>query len=606
MDCLLCLETKLEDETKCIKVDSIQWQEFEIKRLIEKHLWPMESLPPTSCICHLCWEELYDFHKFYMRIEQTHNDNKLILKAEADPLQEESKPKDVLLKSLLEPEIVIGQHLDEPIEIKQENDEFIAVMTKSNDETAADNRYSSDNSVDIFDNDQDPVAYNDNSSSDSQDSDNDYDAGDNTDSDDDDLPLIHKVKNQKGKEASARKTNKGKDGNNGDNENEKEEKSLTKSKKRRKPSTKSSPCKTSQSSKKRESTTNRKTSTLPKINRVEYDKFLQEHFKITCDKCSKTFERFRLLCQHFSQEHNEQGYVTCCATKFFNRRLLVDHINFHLDPEYFKCNLCGKVLTKRICLIGHMKMHEEKKFACDKCDKKFVLKHKLDKHKLTHLPESEKKFPCNECGKFYANEYILNQHQKAVHLNIYAKVCEICGETLSDSHNFKKHMEKHEGIVPVKTAKCDICGLILTSQHTLKLHKELKHPPERKEYNCHVCAKVSPNMRALKKHIYETHEMTYRFKCTICEKEFKRADNFKSHMAIHTGKPLHRCPWCPKEFNSNGNMHQHRKKAHPVEWEEAQRKKYSGNLPPNYKRPTALVTASNNTATLPAATNQTT
>ncbi|XP_061396129.1 zinc finger protein 184-like [Musca vetustissima] len=558
-----------------------------------------------------------------MRLEQIHSDHRLILKAESDPLQQEdAKPKDVFLKSLLEPEIVIGQHLDEPIEIKQENEEPIAVVIKgdnnidaeADDEGGVDkkNHNNSENSLDIFENEQDPMAYNDNECDDDNSSDSnysnddDYDAPDDvhTDSDDDDLPLIHKVKHQMNKK-STRKANKATKETNKD-ESEDDTTEIPKKKRRTKSTKSSEKNRKPSSTKKRE--TNRQTSNLPKINRVEYDKFLQEHFKMSCDKCSKTFERFRQLCQHFSQEHNEQGYVMCCATKFFNRRLLVDHINFHLDPEYFKCNLCGKVLTKRICLIGHMKMHEEKKFACDKCDKKFVLKHKLDKHKLTHLPESEKKFPCNDCGKFYANEYILNQHQKAVHLNIYAKVCEICGETLPDSHNFKRHMEKHEGIVPVKTAKCDICGLILTSHHTLKLHKELKHPPERREYNCHICSKVSPNMRALKKHIHETHEMGYRFKCTICEKEFKRADNFKSHMAIHTGKPLHRCPWCPKEFNSNGNMHQHRKKAHPVEWEEAQRKKYSGNLPPNYKRPTPPVVASNSSSNTtmppPATTNQ--
>lgn len=32
-------------------------------------------------------------------------------------------------------------------------------------------------------------------------------------------------------------------------------------------------------------------------------------------------------------------------------------------------------------------------------------------------------------------------------------------------------------------------------------------------------------------------------------------------------------------------MHNHRKKVHPIEWEEASRKRYSGNLPPNFKPP---------------------
>ncbi|XP_005189348.2 transcription factor grauzone isoform X1 [Musca domestica] len=576
MDCLLCLETKRENESNSIIVGSSQWEELNTKNLIDKHLWPIDCPLPASCVCGTCWKELYDFHKFYIRIEQTHYDNRIVIKFETDPLPDETKPKDVLMKGLQEPEIVIGQNLDEPIKIKQEYDEPIADMLESNDdsEDVEIKNDISENSCSIFKNEQDPMEFTDNNS-DSNLSDYNDEEDDRTDSDDD-LPLIQKIKNQQSKKRS-RKSNKTKNINNDDYEDNEDN-----DKKRKKIASSSSP----QSTLRANLSTNKKTSTLPKMNCAEYDKFLEEHFKITCDKCQKTFERFRLLCQHFSQEHNEQGYVMCCDTKFFNRHLLVDHINYHLDPEYFKCNLCGKVLTKRIFLISHMKMHKEKKFACDECDRKFVLKYMLDKHKLTHLPESEKKFPCNDCGKFYANEYMLNQHQKAVHLNVYAKVCEICGETLPDSQYFKRHMEKHDGIVQVKTATCDICGLILTNHQTLKLHKEEKHPPEKREYNCHICSKVSPNLRALKKHIHETHEMGYRFKCTICEKEFKRSDNFKSHMAMHTGKPLHRCPWCPKEFNSNGNMHQHRKKAHPVEWEEAQRKKYSGNLPPNYRRPT--------------------
>lgn len=53
-------------------------------------------------------------------------------------------------------------------------------------------------------------------------------------------------------------------------------------------------------------------------------------------------------------------------------------------------------------------------------------------------------------------------------------------------------------------------------------------------------------------------------------------------MASHTGSVLYRCPWCPKTFNSSANLHSHRKKGHPIEWEELKRQKYSGNLPPNY------------------------
>lgn len=39
-------------------------------------------------------------------------------------------------------------------------------------------------------------------------------------------------------------------------------------------------------------------------------------------------------------------------------------------------------------------------------------------------------------------------------------------------------------------------------------------------------------------------------------------------MTTHTGEVLYTCPHCPKTFNSNANMHSHRKKVHRKEWEE--------------------------------------
>lgn len=39
-------------------------------------------------------------------------------------------------------------------------------------------------------------------------------------------------------------------------------------------------------------------------------------------------------------------------------------------------------------------------------------------------------------------------------------------------------------------------------------------------------------------------------------------------MTTHTGEVLYTCPHCPKTFNSNANMHAHRKKMHFKEWQE--------------------------------------
>jgi len=47
----------------------------------------------------------------------------------------------------------------------------------------------------------------------------------------------------------------------------------------------------------------------------------------------------------------------------------------------------------------------------------------------------------------------------------------------------------------------------------------------------------------------------------------------QEHMTTHTGEVLYTCPHCPQTFNSNANMHAHRKKVHRKEWEENRHKR---------------------------------
>lgn len=60
--------------------------------------------------------------------------------------------------------------------------------------------------------------------------------------------------------------------------------------------------------------------------------------------------------------------------------------------------------------------------------------------------------------------------------------------------------------------------------------------------------------------------------------------SFKEHMAVHAGNDLYTYTYCPRIFKSNSNRNLHRKKAHPKEWIESVRARYSGMLPPNIKQ----------------------
>lgn len=136
----------------------------------------------------------------------------------------------------------------------------------------------------------------------------------------------------------------------------------------------------------------------------ELDEFIAKEFgQIKCDLCSIPLKDFTETNNHFQKHHKQQAYVKCCEKKFRYRNLLVDHLNCHLNPEYFKCKECGKSFSCRGNLSVHMKrLHRpenvEYEYKCEDCGKTFPMNCILRVHKLSHLG-TVGEFPCKECGK---------------------------------------------------------------------------------------------------------------------------------------------------------------------------------------------------------------
>ncbi|KAM7345538.1 transcription factor grauzone-like [Cochliomyia hominivorax] len=490
--CLLCLS----EQELFININSNEWKELNVKLLIEKHLWPMDfNIITPLGVCYICWQELSNFHKFFLKIQEAQNELTGTLNNEQ------------ISESIEELEHSYSNRAQNESDTVENSNNFVVEEIKNEITESS------------YDNELDP------------------------------LKELEKEEFL-------------------NNENYYLEKELK------------------NSNSEMESSENIECTveiTSEDNKTDEKDKFIAEHFKITCCLCQTTMKTFHDMCQHFKMKHKIRGYVMCCSKKIFRRCYLIDHINFHLNPNYFQCSKCHKVLADRLCLNSHLKTHEEnltKNHSCDVCGKSFMCQSKLKIHQTTHLPEEEKKFDCTDCGKKFANKYLLSNHVHAVHLKVNSKICDICGKSLCSAEYLERHMLEHEG-KPAPTFSCDICGLILTSMKGLKRHKTAIHPiGGHQEYTCTICSKVSSNINAHKWHIKFSHEMGYDHKCKICDKAFKKARTLKEHMATHTGNVLYTCTWCPKTFNSNANMHSHRKKMHPVEWLEITRKKYSGKMPP--------------------------
>lgn len=66
------------------------------------------------------------------------------------------------------------------------------------------------------------------------------------------------------------------------------------------------------------------------------DETLAKHIKMYCELCGLRVANFGQLNKHMQKKHGTKGYFKCCNKKFTLRSVLMEHIQKHLNPDYYK------------------------------------------------------------------------------------------------------------------------------------------------------------------------------------------------------------------------------------------------------------------------------
>ena len=307
---------------------------------------------------------------------------------------------------------------------------------------------------------------------------------------------------------------------------------------------------------------------------------------VQCPECEECFPSNRQVIQHgitihqkyFAELHNQykrnilkirekqigrDKKFECdfCQRKYLmkeplRRHILKDHLKENGD-ESAMCSYCGKTLTNKANLKSHIEfVHEALFVSCPICQKKINFK-TIGRHYKRHQSKEEKlanklKYLCNLCGKVLHSKMGFASHQK-MHDNIRDHVCETCGEGFFNRRCLYTHKKIHEG-PSRKVYKCDKCDKVFNGKQSLKRH-ELTHSGT-KDFICEMCSKTFYTIQELKRHL-RYHKKEYRFNCQLCEMKFFDKSRFRNHMMRHRNIRPHKCDFCDKVFILRRKMNLH-------------------------------------------------
>ncbi|XP_065092450.1 transcription factor grauzone-like [Ochlerotatus camptorhynchus] len=303
------------------------------------------------------------------------------------------------------------------------------------------------------------------------------------------------------------------------------------------------------------------------------DDLIKKFVALNCSKCDFVGETYNKLSYHALKVHNMSTHaVICCDKKFGKRQRLYEHCLRHLNPDHFKCDICGKTYADSSGLQIHKWwIHtpiSERPFKCDICGAAFVKDYLLKQHTNWHVNKERKTHFCEICNKAYSNSMQLKAHQQKKHDAVCDWVCDICAKGFTHRALLEEHRLTHteEGLASLKM-QCEKCQRWLINKKSYLRHRRRCYDTTG-PVKCDICGKESVNEAALMGHKNFHHSNRPMYTCTFCGKVCKTQLRMKEHEATHTGVVLYQCPFCPRTSNSSSNMYTHKKTAHPEKWAE--------------------------------------
>ena len=157
-------------------------------------------------------------------------------------------------------------------------------------------------------------------------------------------------------------------------------------------------------------------------------KYMEQHKKIhstdnlDCQQCGVSFSERKSYLLHMRTHRKIEKTFSCdhCGMNFGRASHLKTHQKIHIVGEKLKCETCKRTFFDKTEMGSHVCKHH----SCDVCGAKFLRARNLDYHRRIHFGTMV--FSCDRCESLFLTKKRLNEHVNHQHKKEKKYVCEIC------------------------------------------------------------------------------------------------------------------------------------------------------------------------------------
>ena len=266
-----------------------------------------------------------------------------------------------------------------------------------------------------------------------------------------------------------------------------------------------------------------------------------------CQFCDFKSRSQNVFLEHEAQKHTGGKPFKCetegCEYATAVHNDFMRHVTQKHAKEKVKCPKCDFRTKWRRNLVHHDKLvhNDVRAFVCDICNFAFKRKSDLAGHLQRH--SDEKPLQCDQCGFRCKTNWEIKSH-KLKHSDVRLFPCTHpgCKQACKTNSDLIKHMVVH---TTVRKFKCSLCDRSYKSYSQMRKHEKGPLHITARNFHCELCGKAFKTKKCLAKHQL-FHKGIKPFKCDVCDKYFSTKCNLATHKVTHNleERPFH-CPICP-------------------------------------------------------------